>query len=196
MNGIRNKTILISISFITILVLAGIAWGILNSPSTNSSENKIATNKNANSNTIPTNSLPTYRGDTYTVSYPTGWMTKKTTLDNDEGTIVTFSPEQVNAGQFERMSVETLNSQITTIGTLTQMFTILQYTQTNTTVAGINAMKYTAILPEQNSKLHSTAYVLQKNGKIYVLKLEYDQEETNTSLEDQFNQFIASFSVE
>jgi len=196
MNGIRDKAILISFSIIAVLILAGIAWGILSSSPTNSTENKIAPNKNATSNITPTNSLPTYRGDTYTVSYPTGWTTKETTLDNGEGTVVTFSPEQVNAGQSERMSVEALSTQTTSVGTITRIFTVLQYTQTNTTVAGINAMKYTAILPAQNSKLHSTAYLLQKKGKIYVLKHEYDQEETNTSLEDQFNQFVASFSVE
>lgn len=197
MNGVVNKKVLIILSLIIILlIIPAIFFGLKSSHSTQLTQNNAITTENANSNAAPTNSLVTFHNASYTLSYPNNWSKNEKELSNNEGTVVIFQPQTVNSGHYATINVEVVNAQDTSIGTLTHLFDILHYTKTNTTVAGITAMKYTAVLPTQKGDLHSIAYIFQQNEKIYTLKLEYIQSNINEQLEGQFYQLLNSFSIQ
>lgn len=146
--------------------------------------------------TPTTNPLTTYQGDSYTVMYPTGWTQNESELSNNNGTNLILQPPGTNSGNYSTITVEVLNSQNASINTLTRIFTMLHYTQTYTTIAGITAMEFTGVIPTQNGDLHSTAYIFEKNNKIYSVKLEYIQTDVNEQLEIQFNQLLGSLSIQ
>lgn len=142
------------------------------------------------------NTLTTYHGSSYTLSYPNGWNQTVKELSNNDGTVLDIQPSGTNSDSYATVTIEVLREQGTSIGTLTHIFTILHYAETNTTVAGVTALKYTAVLSTQNGDLHSTAYIFQQNEKIYSLKLEYIQPTVNEELENQFNQLVSTFSLQ
>ena len=107
-----------------------------------------------------------------------------------------WRPQPVSFGQYAKISIEVLKTQTTSISTITHIFTTLHYTQTRSAVGGVDALKYAAVIPTQNGNLHSIAYVFQQNEKIYSLKLEYIQADTNTQIEGQFYQLLNSFSLQ
>lgn len=192
MKGVVNKKILIIIC-VAVIIIVAILISFL--PSRNPQSTKPSqTNTIVNPNSASTNTHITYNNDSYTLSYPNTWNKTEKELSNNEGNVVIFQPQAANLEQYTTISVEVLNTQTTSIDTLTHLFTILHYTETNSIVAGVAALKYTAVLPTQNGDLHSMAYIFQRNGKIYTVKLEYIQQNTNEQLEGQFYQLVSSFS--
>ncbi|HSX09805.1 MAG TPA: PsbP-related protein [Candidatus Saccharimonadales bacterium] len=186
MKGTPDKKIIIIICAV-IVVLLGVIFFLKSSQSTQQPQ------KDASSDTTSTKTATTYHTNSYSLSYPHTWTKSEKQLTDDQGTVMTLLPQKENSGQFSTITIEVLNSELTTIESVSNLFEALNYAKTTTTVAGISAEKYTAVLPTQDGSLHSIAYVFQQNEKIYSLKLEYINSNTNVQLEGKFYQLVSSF---
>ena len=196
MEGIVDKKILLIVCII-ILILIPILILLSGNPRSTQKQIVITESpKNTNAKATTGNTLTAYHGNSYTLSYPNGWNKTVKELSNSSGTVLDLQPSGINSDSYSTITVEVLNAQTTSINTLTRIFTLLHYTETNTAIAGVTALKYTAVLPTQNGDLHSMAYIFQHNEKIYTVKLEYIQTNTNEQLEDQFSQLLNSFSLQ
>ena len=186
MKGALDKKIIILICAVVVILLGVILF-------LKSSQSPQQPQRDTSSNTTSAKTKTTFHNASYTLSYPTSWTTNEKQLDNDQGDIVTFLPRVENSEQYETISIEVLNAQITSIESVQNLFKALNYTKTTTTVDGITADKYSAVLPTQDGSLHSIVYVFQQNEKIYSLKLEYISSNTNVQLEGKFYQLVSSF---
>jgi hypothetical protein len=184
-----NKKILITIGIIVIVLLITIVAISDNKKQVQKSE----TVKTQSANNITTGSTyTTYHSNSYNVSYPNGWNQKEQKLNNNEGTVLNIQPSS-DSNAYSNITVEVLNSQKTSIDTITNAFNALGYTETTSNVSDLVAKKYIGVVPTQNGNLHTTAYIFQNNQKIYYLKLEYIQSSVNEEIENEFNQVVTSF---
>lgn len=192
MKGTVNKKLLLLISIIPIIfliiILSDVSTAKQKIISTTSSKisNKVSPNNSLE------NSLKRYDGNSYTFFYPKYWIQNTQKQNNSTETI--FQPSS-NPNEKSYISIEILNAQHTSIDYITNIFKALHYLETPSEVNGIKAKKYSAILQVTNGKLHSIAYVFQKNQKVYFFKLEYIQPYVNLQLETQFNQVVNSFKL-
>ncbi|MGH7203638.1 MAG: hypothetical protein ACREHC_04310 [Candidatus Levyibacteriota bacterium] len=130
-----------------------------------------------------------------TLYYPKTWTENKSEMSNKKGTIFLLQPGNPSPQTNPHITVEVVDANLSSIGDLTSEFGIFGYKKTKQIISGNTATKYQRPLPTPQGTLHSTAYIYEKNGTIYLFKLGYKQDAIDQQLEDEFTQIATNFSA-
>lgn len=147
------------------------------------------------SNMTQHNNFSSYQTKTYTFYYPKNWTVTKSAMTNVNGTAYFLQPSVTNLQKSTHAFVEVAPANPSSINDMTDAFTTFKYTETDTAVNGIKAQKYTNVVPSSEGVLHSIAYVFISKNNIYLIKLGYKQNTTDSQLEDEFRQIVNTFAV-
>jgi hypothetical protein len=134
-----------------------------------------------------------YHGNSYSFSYPKSWTLKKTDRDDTGGAEFFLQPPDAAPPETPFVVIDVAPATETAISKLTDSFTIFKYAKTTSTVNGFSAQKFTNVVHASEGVFHSTAYVFQAKGNIYLISLGYKQETPDTELEGEFGQIVATF---
>ncbi|MGI8419176.1 MAG: hypothetical protein ACR2LN_00870 [Candidatus Levyibacteriota bacterium] len=127
--------------------------------------------------------------------YPKSWTENKSEMSNHKGTIFLLQPENPSSQTNPHITVEVVDANLSSIGDLTSEFGIFGYKKTKEIIGGNTATKYQRPIPTPQGTLHSTAYIYEKSGTIYLFKLGYKQDIVDQQLEDEFTQIATNFSA-
>lgn len=149
---------------------------------------------------LPTPSAPkdnftSLQQGTYSLSYPQGWQESESGVPEGIGSVVYLQPPNANPIINPHVVVKVVPTTQKAISTTNLVYTLLNYQKTDTTVDGVAAQKYTAVLQSVHGPLHSIAYVFQKSGNIYLVELGYTQKNTDLQLEGEFSQIVNKFLI-
>lgn len=147
-------------------------------------------------NTMTQNdNFSSYQTKAYTFYYPKNWTVTKSAMTNINGTAYFLQPSVTNIQKSTHVFVEVAPANPSSINDMTNAFTTFKYTEADTTVNGIKAQKYTNVVPSSEGVLHSIAYVFISKNNIYLIKLGYKQNITDSQLEDEFTQIVNTVAV-
>jgi|SRR5579872_1549947 len=138
----------------------------------------------------------TYHGDSYSFAYPQSWTIKKTDRSDTSGKEFFLLPPDAAPPESPNIIIDVAPATQTAVSKLTDPFTIFNYTKADVTVDGLSAEKYTTIVHASEGVLHSTAYVFQAKGNIYLIVLEYKQDTPDTELENEFGQILNTITTQ
>jgi hypothetical protein len=138
-----------------------------------------------------------YKGDSYTFYYPTGWSMNKSMMANiPGGTELFLQPPNPFPPKTPNVTIEVASDNPTNMSDMTDAFRVFKYAKSAALVDGVTAQKYTTTVDASEGVLHSTAYVFEVKGKIYLIALGYKQQSVDLQLESEFNQIITSFKAQ
>ncbi len=140
------------------------------------------------------NGLVAYEGDNYILYYPDGWQPPVSALRADgTGTELYISPQAEMTSTMDHVTVDILDANKTTLSAIRNPYITYNYPEEDATVSGVSAEKYAKIDPTSEGTYHTIVYIFQKNDSIYLLKLGYKQDPTDTKLESEFDQMVTAF---
>ncbi|HSX09073.1 MAG TPA: PsbP-related protein [Candidatus Saccharimonadales bacterium] len=138
-----------------------------------------------------------YQGDSYSFSYPTGWSIRKSEISNiPGGTELFIQPPNAIPPKTPNVTIEVATDNPTNVSHMTDAFRIFNYEKEETIIGGVNAWKYTKVVSASEGVLHSTAYVFESKGKVYLIALGYKQQAPDPQLESEFNHIVNSVTTQ
>ena len=144
-------------------------------------------------NTEKNSHMAIYQDDTSSFSYPKEWTIRKMAMSNIQGTELFLQPPNAAEPKTPHVIIEVAAANPTSLSDMTDPFTIFHYTKTDAVVSGMHVQKYTNVVHAAEGVLHSTAYVFEAKGNIYLIELGYKQQQSDPQLENDFLQILTSF---
>ena len=138
--------------------------------------------------------LASYKGESYTFFYPKNWTMKKTDRSDINGTEFFLQPPHAAPPETPYVLIDEASATQTAESKLTDPFIIFKYKRTDATVNGISTQKYTNVVHAAEGVFHSTAYVFETKGHVYLITVGYKQEVPDTELENEFSQIVSNFT--
>jgi len=139
--------------------------------------------------------LNSYHGTSYTFYYPKSWTITKSGMQIIKGTAFYLAPPHSGPPKTPHVYIEVAPANPTSISDMTDAFIVFKYTKTTTMVDGVDAQRYSTIVPSSEGVLHSIAYIFVVKGNIYLIKLGYKQQATDSQLENEFVQIVTTFAA-
>lgn len=144
---------------------------------------------------VDVSNLSSYDDPKYTLYYPKTWVQSKSEMTDKTGTVYLLQPQDSSLPSHPHMTVEVVDAKLKSIADMSPEFAVFGYKKTTETLNGTTATKYQRTIPSSEGTLHSTAYLYQKNGTIYLFKLGYKQDAVDSELENEFAQVAGAFSI-
>ena len=193
MGILYNKKYII-IAGILLIIFLIVLFGYLNVTPQKQSSGSSSGNVSNNVHITSTSAVTTYYGSSYILTYPNGWS--KTEQEAITGTSLILQPLDVNQSLNPYIVIEAADANLLPLSTMLQEFRITRYKETNVSVAGVPAQKYSTVLVSNEGSIHSTSYIFTAHGKNYMIKLGYKQKAVDPELENQFMYIVNNFKLQ
>lgn len=140
------------------------------------------------------NGFTKYQGNSYSFYYPNTWTVTNSPLQRVPGTELYLQPVDGGPPETPHVTIEIASDNPNSVSNLIDPFIVFKYLKSYSTIQGIRAAKFTTIVAASEGVLHSTAYVVENNGTIYVIGLSYKKQSADTTLETEFSQLLDTFT--
>lgn len=154
---------------------------------------------NANQSSSPsaitnqTENWKDYKNSNFSLKYPPDWERVE---DWPQGTLLVVQPTKTQTSTPSRVAVEINDASRVSVGSMSAGLSALHFKMQAGSIAGLPAKKFSGVINFPGKIIHNNAYLLEHNGKIYYIKLSYQQTGVDLKLEEQFGQIVSTFNFQ
>lgn len=165
-------------------------------PSTKSAEKNTESNNGNVTTPVPVTSTAVdswkdFKNVLFSIKYPPTWNESESLAN---GTYLVLQPPLIRTGESGHVAVEINDSNRVSVASMSAGLKVLGFRKEIATVAGIQAQKFSGTIKFPGKIIHNTAYLFGNNGKVYFIKLSYQQVEIDSVLEQEFVKIVSSFT--
>lgn len=205
---IRQHPLFIVFLLLAIVVIIGIGFFSANLNTINGQNTSItpipknyvtkamSTTSNNSNPTVAQKSTHIYTGDGYQVAFPTDWtQDTDTPYDNTEGSMIEFQPRALSSDESPHVAVEINDAKDVSLASTSAGLSFLGFKKGITTIGKIPGERFSGTVTLSDKVLHNTIYLFSYNNQTYMIKLSYQGSGYDTQLEQEFTQFVNSFTA-